>query len=43
MAVVGVLLIGAGVFLMYEAYKNPNPAPVAKATSSIKSAGASGG
>ncbi len=29
-------LIGLGLFLMYEAYKNPSPAPVQKAIGAIQ-------
>ena len=31
MAALSVVLIGVGVFLMYDAYKNATPAPLAKA------------
>lgn len=32
---VAVLLIGFGAYLMYEAYKNKQPAPVAKAQAAL--------
>ena len=38
MAAVAVLLIGVGVFLMYEAYKSTTPTPVAKAKAVVTKA-----
>jgi hypothetical protein len=32
MDAIAVILIGIGVFLLYEAYKNPTPTPVKTAT-----------
>jgi hypothetical protein len=39
---VAVVLMGVGVYLMYEAYKSKTPAPVARAKAAVK-AGKLGG
>jgi hypothetical protein len=36
MDAVGVVLMGFGAYLMYEAYKNKTPMPIAKATQTVK-------
>ena len=35
MAVVGIVLAGVGVFMMYEAYKSTTPTPLKRATQAI--------
>jgi len=37
MDAVGVVLMGFGAYLMYEAYKNKTPTPIAKATTAVNS------
>jgi hypothetical protein len=37
MDAVAVALMGFGAYLMYEAYKNPNPTPITKATTTLSS------
>ena len=35
MAVVGIVLAGVGIFMMYEAYKSSTPTPLKRATAAI--------
>jgi hypothetical protein len=35
-AALGVVMMGVGVYLMYEAYKSKAPAPVTKAKAAVK-------
>jgi hypothetical protein len=38
MGAIGVVAIGVGAFLMYEAWKNPTPTPIVKAKATLTGA-----